>query len=66
MARILITGSAGGLGLNAAKELIRLGHDVVLHARSQSRLDAVSGLRDRACGAVSGDLADPAAAVRVA
>jgi NAD(P)-dependent dehydrogenase (short-subunit alcohol dehydrogenase family) len=66
MARVLITGSAGGLGLNAAKELIRLGHEVVLHARSESRLDDVSGLRDQARGAVSGDLADPAEAIRVA
>jgi len=34
MARIFITGSADGLGQLAAKELIKLGHQVVLHARN--------------------------------
>jgi NAD(P)-dependent dehydrogenase (short-subunit alcohol dehydrogenase family) len=33
MARIFITGSADGLGQLAAKELIALGHQVVLQAR---------------------------------
>lgn len=37
MARIFITGSADGLGLLAAKALINLGHEVVLHARSENR-----------------------------
>ncbi len=37
MARIFITGSADGLGLLAAKELINQGHSVVLHARSEER-----------------------------
>ena len=37
MAKIFITGSADGLGLLAAKELIHLGHKVVLHARSIER-----------------------------
>ena len=37
MARIFITGSADGLGQLAAKELIRLGHQVVLHARNAER-----------------------------
>jgi NAD(P)-dependent dehydrogenase (short-subunit alcohol dehydrogenase family) len=37
MARIFITGSADGLGLLAAKELIKLGHRVVLHARNTER-----------------------------
>jgi NAD(P)-dependent dehydrogenase (short-subunit alcohol dehydrogenase family) len=47
MARIFITGSADGLGQLAAKELIRFGHQVVLHARNPERakhaLDEVSG-----------------------
>jgi NAD(P)-dependent dehydrogenase (short-subunit alcohol dehydrogenase family) len=37
MARIFITGSADGLGLLAAKELIGLGHQVALHARNAQR-----------------------------
>lgn len=37
MARIFITGSADGLGHLAAKELIGLGHSVVLHARNAAR-----------------------------
>ncbi|RYE41314.1 MAG: SDR family NAD(P)-dependent oxidoreductase, partial [Sphingobacteriales bacterium] len=37
MARVFITGSADGLGQLAAKELIRQGHDVILHARNAQR-----------------------------
>ncbi len=37
MARILITGSADGLGQLAAKALIEQGHEVVLHARNAER-----------------------------
>src|SRR4051812_48650687 len=37
MARIFITGSADGLGQLAAKELVKLGHHVVLHARNEKR-----------------------------
>jgi NAD(P)-dependent dehydrogenase (short-subunit alcohol dehydrogenase family) len=33
MARVLITGSADGLGLMAARLLLDDGHDVTLHAR---------------------------------
>jgi short-subunit dehydrogenase len=37
MARVFITGSADGLGGLAAKGLIALGHQVVLHARNEER-----------------------------
>ena len=37
MARIFITGSADGLGELTARELIKLGHQVVLHARNKER-----------------------------
>jgi NAD(P)-dependent dehydrogenase (short-subunit alcohol dehydrogenase family) len=37
MARILITGSADGLGQMAAVLLIKQGHQVVLHARNKQR-----------------------------
>ncbi len=40
MARILITGSADGLGLMAGQHLVREGHEVVLHARSDARDEA--------------------------
>ena len=37
MARILVTGSADGLGRNAAAALLDDGHEVVVHARSDHR-----------------------------
>jgi NAD(P)-dependent dehydrogenase (short-subunit alcohol dehydrogenase family) len=37
MAKIFITGSADGLGQLAAKELVKQGHEVVLHARNEKR-----------------------------
>lgn len=57
MARIFITGSADGLGQLAAKSLVNLGHQVVLHARNKERakqaLEKVPGAED----ALIGDLA---------
>ena len=58
MARIFITGSAGGLGLAAAQTLLGDGHEVIVHARSAERLDAVDTLIGRGASAVVGDLAD--------
>jgi NAD(P)-dependent dehydrogenase (short-subunit alcohol dehydrogenase family) len=58
MARIFITGSAGGLGRAAAETLLGDGHEVILHARSDERLAAVDALIDRGASAVAGDLAD--------
>jgi NAD(P)-dependent dehydrogenase (short-subunit alcohol dehydrogenase family) len=58
MARIFITGSAGGLGRAAAETLISDGHQVILHARSPERLVAVASLIDQGAAAVVGDLAD--------
>jgi NAD(P)-dependent dehydrogenase (short-subunit alcohol dehydrogenase family) len=40
MARILITGSADGLGRTAAELLIEQGHRVVPHARNEQRAEA--------------------------
>lgn len=37
MARVFVTGSADGLGLAVGQRLIAEGHEVVLHARSESR-----------------------------
>jgi NAD(P)-dependent dehydrogenase (short-subunit alcohol dehydrogenase family) len=57
MAAIFITGSADGLGQLAARRLVALGHDVVLHGRNgdraQQALRAVPGART----ALEGDLA---------
>jgi NAD(P)-dependent dehydrogenase (short-subunit alcohol dehydrogenase family) len=57
MASIFITGSADGLGQLAARRLVALGHDVVLHGRNRDRaqqaLRAVPGARS----ALVGDLA---------
>jgi len=57
MARIFITGSADGLGQAAARRLVTLGHEVVLHGRNRDRaqqaLRAVPGART----ALEGDLA---------
>jgi len=39
MAKIFITGSAGGLGRMAARMLVANGHQVILHARNQSRAE---------------------------
>jgi NAD(P)-dependent dehydrogenase (short-subunit alcohol dehydrogenase family) len=56
MARIFITGSTDGLGLAAARMLIGEGHEVVLHARSPERAQAVADLAEQAPGVVVGDL----------
>ena len=58
MARILITGSADGLGRAAAETLLGDGHEVIVHARSAERLAAVEPLISRGASAVIGDLAD--------
>jgi NAD(P)-dependent dehydrogenase (short-subunit alcohol dehydrogenase family) len=58
MTRILITGSADGLGRAAAQTLLDQGHEIVVHARSQDRLAAVHDLLDRGASAVAGDLSD--------
>lgn len=66
MAKILITGSADGLGKMAAQLLIARGHDVILHARSPQRakeaLAATPGARD----AIPGDLSSIAETKAVA
>ena len=56
--RVLVTGSADGLGHAAAGALLASGHDVVVHVRNRHRLDAVSALVERGAGVVIGDLAD--------
>lgn len=57
MARILVTGSADGLGRAAAKELHDDGHAVVVHARTSGRLLALKDLLDDGAQGIVGDLA---------
>jgi NAD(P)-dependent dehydrogenase (short-subunit alcohol dehydrogenase family) len=58
-ARVLVTGSADGLGRAAAQTLLEQGHEVVVHARNTDRLTAVGELLDQGAAAVVGDLSDP-------
>jgi len=58
MPRVFITGSADGLGQLAAKALVADGHDVLLHARNETRgQDALEKVRG-AEGVVTADLSD--------
>jgi NAD(P)-dependent dehydrogenase (short-subunit alcohol dehydrogenase family) len=59
--RILITGSAEGLGRAAATTLLGDGHQVVVHARDTNRAAALTDLVDRGAALVVGDLASAAA-----
>ena len=58
MARILITGSADGLGQLAAKFLADQGHKVVLHARNPERAHYAKQKVPGAEHVISGDLSD--------
>jgi NAD(P)-dependent dehydrogenase (short-subunit alcohol dehydrogenase family) len=58
MARILITGSADGLGQLSAKALADQGHQVVLHARNAERGRYAHQHVPRAEHVVAGDLSD--------
>jgi len=60
MARIFITGSTEGLGLEAARSLLGDGHQVVLHARSRDRARDLGEIAEQASGVVVGDLASAA------
>ena len=56
MSRVLITGSADGLGLMAAQLLISQGHEVMLHARNQARAADARAAAPGAAGVLAGDL----------
>ncbi|MEV5145221.1 SDR family NAD(P)-dependent oxidoreductase [Streptomyces sp. NPDC052727] len=66
MSRILVTGSADGLGRAAADSLLSAGHEVVVHARDQERAAALDPLVDRGAHLVVGDFTDRDAVRRVA
>jgi NAD(P)-dependent dehydrogenase (short-subunit alcohol dehydrogenase family) len=58
MARVFITGSAGGLGRGAAEALLADGHEVVVHGRDAGRAASLDELVARGARVVAGDLAD--------
>jgi NAD(P)-dependent dehydrogenase (short-subunit alcohol dehydrogenase family) len=66
MARIFITGSTDGLGRDAAQTLMEDGHQVVLHARSRERAEAIGDLASRSAGVVIGDLSSAAETRKIA
>ena len=58
MAKILVTGSSDGLGLLAAKELINLGHQVVLHARNDEKAQKLRSEVPGALDVMTADLSN--------
>ena len=58
MSRVLITGSADGLGKLAAQLMVDQGHRVVLHARNAKRTKEALAAVPGAETAVTGDLSD--------
>ncbi|MFI6144486.1 SDR family NAD(P)-dependent oxidoreductase [Streptomyces sp. NPDC051109] len=66
MSRILVTGSAEGLGRAAAESLLLEGHDVVVHARNERRATDLRQLVDRGADLVVGDFAERDAVRRIA
>jgi NAD(P)-dependent dehydrogenase (short-subunit alcohol dehydrogenase family) len=66
MARVMITGSADGLGLMAARLLAEDGHEVTLHARNARRGKDAKAALPAAAHVVTGDLASIAGIREVA
>ena len=56
MSRVFITGSADGLGRHAARTLAAGGHEVVLHARNETRAAEAAEAVPDAAGVLVGDL----------
>ena len=56
MARILVTGSADGLGRATADTLLTQGHDVIVHARNADRAKTLTDLVDRGAALIVADL----------
>jgi NAD(P)-dependent dehydrogenase (short-subunit alcohol dehydrogenase family) len=66
MARILITGSADGIGAAVAQRLVANGHKVVLHARNETRAKDATAACPGAETVVTGDLSSIAEAKALA
>ncbi len=66
MRRILVTGSADGLGRLTAESLLLAGHRVIVHARNQDRAAALAPLANRGADLIVADFTDRDAVRRVA
>lgn len=66
MSRILVTGSADGLGRAAGEALLSAGHEVVLHARNEERAAALAPLVDRGASVVVANFAERDDVLRLA
>lgn len=56
MSRIFVTGSTRGIGAKTARQLIDLGHQVVVHARNHARAEEAKAQFPDAYGVVVGEL----------
>lgn len=56
MTSVLITGSADGLGHEAARQLLAAGHDIVLHGRTRERAHEALAALPGARAAIAGEL----------
>jgi NAD(P)-dependent dehydrogenase (short-subunit alcohol dehydrogenase family) len=56
MSSIFITGSSDGIGQETARQLVRDGHRVVLHARNDARAEQALAAVPAAAGVATGDL----------
>ena len=56
MARIFITGSTRGIGAKTARQLIDLGHEVIVHARNHARAEEAKAQFPDAHGVIVGEL----------
>lgn len=66
MARVFITGSTDGLGLMAARLLLKQGHHVVLHARHEQRAKETETKLPGAEAIVTGDLSSIGETIQLA
>jgi NAD(P)-dependent dehydrogenase (short-subunit alcohol dehydrogenase family) len=66
VSRILVTGSADGLGRLTAGSLLSAGHDVIVHARNQDRAVTLDPLVNRGADLIVADFTDRDAVRRVA
>jgi NAD(P)-dependent dehydrogenase (short-subunit alcohol dehydrogenase family) len=56
MSLVLVTGSTDGIGLETVRQLVAGGHDVVAHARNESRADDVRAAQPGLRNVLVGDL----------
>jgi NAD(P)-dependent dehydrogenase (short-subunit alcohol dehydrogenase family) len=66
VSRILVTGSADGLGRLTAESLLTAGHDVIVHARNQDRAVTLAPLVNRGAALIVADFTDRDAVRRAA